>query len=64
MLQQLEDTEKAWRAATAANSAAVGNLQLHVLDNAGHWLQADNPDGLHAMMLPWIRDMHQNRLVH
>jgi len=64
MLEQLVQVEGSWREAVAADAAAVGNLQLHLLEKAGHWLQADNPDGLHAMMLPWFRDLHQNRLVH
>ena len=25
---------------------------LHILEDAGHWLHADNPSGLHALLLP------------
>jgi hypothetical protein len=40
----------------------AATLQMHCLERAGHWLQSDNPEGLHAMMLPWMRDIHENHL--
>ncbi|KAF6265055.1 alpha/beta-hydrolase, partial [Scenedesmus sp. NREL 46B-D3] len=56
MLQQLAEAEARWRGAASAAPEAVGELQLHVLERAGHWLQADNPVGLAELMLPRVKD--------
>ena len=37
--QRLQDTE----------SNSEGRLKLHTLKNAGHWLHADNPEGLRQL---------------
>ena len=56
MLARLEAARAAWQAAEVHDASTVGRLRLHVLPDAGHWLQADNPLGLQAMMLPSLRD--------
>lgn len=66
MLRQLAEAEGA--AAEAGRAAAEagqpgGSFRTHVLERAGHWLQADNPDGLSGLMLPWLRGLHQSNLV-
>ncbi|KAI8471952.1 MAG: Alpha/Beta hydrolase protein [Monoraphidium minutum] len=53
---RLDAAHAAWQVAEVHESERVGRLKLHVLPNAGHWLQADNPLGLQAMMLPFFRD--------
>uniref|UniRef100_A0A383VT47 AB hydrolase-1 domain-containing protein n=1 Tax=Tetradesmus obliquus TaxID=3088 RepID=A0A383VT47_TETOB len=63
MLQQLADAEAKWQEASSEAPENVGELQLHVLEKAGHWLQADNPEGLAALMSPWLKDLHQARLL-
>lgn len=63
MLAHLEDAAAAWHGTAAAAPAAIGELRTHVLERAGHWLQADNPEGLLALMEPYFRDLHQNRLL-
>ncbi|KAJ7515236.1 hypothetical protein O6H91_22G007000 [Diphasiastrum complanatum] len=40
-----EDVERIRSAEQAASSEAAG-VQLHVLEAAGHWVHADNPEGL------------------
>ncbi|KAK9811190.1 hypothetical protein WJX73_009216 [Symbiochloris irregularis] len=44
-------TEKAIADLEDAQKEAQGCLKLHVLPNAGHWLHADNPQGLLDMMI-------------
>lgn len=44
-------TEKAILDLEDAAKEAHGCLKLHVLPNAGHWLHADNPQGLLDMMV-------------
>jgi hypothetical protein len=34
---------------------SCGRLHMHLLQNAGHWLQADNPEGLTKLMLRWFK---------
>jgi pimeloyl-ACP methyl ester carboxylesterase len=63
MLQQLTDAEVKWQEAASEAPEAVGELKMHVLEKAGHWLQADNPDGLAELMSPWLKDLHQARLL-
>lgn len=63
MLQQLQDAANKWQEVSSEKPEAVGELKMHVLEKAGHWLQADNPDGLNALMEPWVRDLHQSRLL-
>lgn len=54
MLKQL--TQCAERCgAIKATGQRVGDLHLHMLPDAGHWLHADNPAGLQAMILPWFK---------
>lgn len=62
MLQQLQEAQDSWQEHAAEAPEGVGQLQMHCLEGAGHWLQSDNPEGLHAMMLPWMRDIHENHL--
>jgi pimeloyl-ACP methyl ester carboxylesterase len=38
---------------------AYGNTQVHLLENAGHWLHVDNPDGLIELMLPSLQDSQE-----
>lgn len=38
-----------WSPAELARFAAP-NLHLHVLENAGHWVHVDDPDGLHRLL--------------
>jgi pimeloyl-ACP methyl ester carboxylesterase len=33
----------------------VTNLELHMLDNCGHWSQQEKPDDVNALMLDWLR---------
>lgn len=40
--------------AQAAAAANGRDVQVHVLPDAGHWLHADNPSGLAALLLPWL----------
>lgn len=63
MLQQLQEAAGKWQELASETPEAVGELKMHVLENAGHWLQADNPDGLNALMEPWFRDLRQARLL-
>ena len=63
MLQQLDDAAQKWDEAASEQPEAVGEFQVHVLERAGHWLQADNPEGLQALIEPWFKDLHQNRLL-
>jgi len=32
----------------------VTNLELHMLDNCGHWSQQEKPDAVNALMLNWL----------
>ncbi|KAF8062097.1 SUVR3 [Scenedesmus sp. PABB004] len=52
MIDALADAHARWAAASSEAPESVGELQLHTLERAGHWLQADNPEGLHALMEP------------
>jgi pimeloyl-ACP methyl ester carboxylesterase len=36
----------------------VTNLELHMLDNCGHWSQQEKPDEVNALMLDWLRRHH------
>ena len=47
---QLEEAQ------TKAAEHSGGQLRVHVLKNAGHWLHVDNPHGLMDMMLPSFID--------
>lgn len=33
----------------------VTDLELHMLDNCGHWSQQENPDEVNALMLDWLQ---------
>ena len=64
MLEQLADAERSNRQALLLHQqqqqqqqpgGGCGQLHMHVLPRAGHWLQADNPEGLTQLMLPWFR---------
>ena len=37
--------------------AALGNplIDVAVVDDAGHCIRRDNPDGYHAIVDPWLR---------
>lgn len=59
MLQQLEDAARQWKEAASEQPEAVGEFHIHLLEKAGHWLQADNPEGLQKLLEPWFRDLHQ-----
>ena len=54
--QTLDRLEKA---KAASRKARHGQLKLHVLPNAGHWLHVDNPHGLLDMMLPSLVSTQQ-----
>ncbi|KAL3139070.1 hypothetical protein ABBQ32_005867 [Trebouxia sp. C0010 RCD-2024] len=44
------------QAQQSAAKSHPGQLNVHVLPNAGHWLHVDNPRGLMDMMLPSLVD--------
>ena len=44
-----------WTPDVLARLAALpANVRVHVLADAGHWVHADNPDGLLATLAPWL----------
>jgi hypothetical protein len=49
MLARLEAARAAWQAAEVHNGSRVGALRLHVLPNAGHWLQVGRAQGAEAL---------------
>eukprot|EP00850_Spirogloea_muscicola_P022821 SM000313S11971 [mRNA] locus=s313:36518:37821:- [translate_table: standard] len=44
-----EDVERIHAAELVASSEGAG-VQMHVLEDAGHWVHADNPDGLFRVL--------------
>jgi pimeloyl-ACP methyl ester carboxylesterase len=36
----------------------VPNLELHMLENCGHWSQQEKPDEVNALMIDWLRRHH------
>jgi len=64
-LERVGQAEQRWREAAAAAAAAaqggggggggVGELRVHVLEKATHWLQASNPKGLTSMLVPHFK---------
>jgi pimeloyl-ACP methyl ester carboxylesterase len=44
---------------TEQGSKGGGEVKLHVLPNAGHWLHMDNPQGLVAMLAPSLQELAQ-----
>ncbi|GAB2290354.1 hypothetical protein Dimus_024635 [Dionaea muscipula] len=47
----LEDIQRIHAAEELAAGEAAG-VQMHVLEDAGHWVHADNPDGLFRILYP------------
>lgn len=45
----LEDLQRIHAAEEVASDEAAG-VEMHVLEDAGHWVQADNPDGLFRIL--------------
>lgn len=43
-----------WSDAELARFSAP-NLELHVLESAGHWVHVDDPDGLHRLLVAGLR---------
>ena len=54
-LVQAERSDRWSEAALRRIEGLTGAVELHVLPDAGHWVHADNPEGLLAMMLPSLR---------
>jgi pimeloyl-ACP methyl ester carboxylesterase len=48
ILSRLEETVQA----NTIPRQNVGTLSYHVLENAGHWLHVDNPNGLIEILAP------------
>lgn len=44
-------SEKAIQKLAQLDRGPGGAVQIHVLENAGHWLHVDNPKGLTALLL-------------
>ena len=42
-------SESQWERLRKAETSQ-GGLKLHILENAGHWLHADNPEGLRRLL--------------
>ena len=42
-------SEKQWERLKKAEAESAGGLKLHILEKAGHWLHADNPEGLRRL---------------
>lgn len=42
-----------------AEAKKPDNVSFHVLENAGHWLHTDNPNGLIAIMAPILARISQ-----
>lgn len=45
-----------WSDAELAKFSAP-NLHLHVMENAGHWVHVDDPDGLHRLLTAGLRGL-------
>lgn len=54
MLRELNKAYANWQE-HKKKGEPIGDLYMHVLEKAGHWMQADNPQGLLEMMLPWFK---------
>lgn len=52
-MSQLEQAQQ------SAGKSHPGQLHVHVLPNAGHWLHVDNPRGLMEMMLPSLVNLEK-----
>lgn len=65
-LERVQEAEARWRRAAAEedeasssspsspSSRGVGELRVHLLEKATHWLQASNPKGLTRMLVPYF----------
>lgn len=50
-------TPKVREAIEMAVKKSDGASSVHVLENSGHWVHVDNPDGLQHLLMGFIHEM-------